>query len=152
MEHIPSIESAFHEMVRVTKPGGIVYSIAAPLWNSQQGHHKGDFFQHYPWIHLRKNKDEILEYCVKNHIVDPSGLGMSIHVEYMLNPKYFNKTPAKNYVDVCNCLDNIEIIANELCFDAESDLTSDVYTELEAKGYSKDELLASGHCFIARKD
>jgi len=62
-EHVQRIDLAFQEMVRVTKPKGIIYCVADPLWNSRQGHHKGNFFENYPWIHLRLSRDEILEYC-----------------------------------------------------------------------------------------
>ena len=44
MEHVRDIESAFKEMARVTAPGGYIYCLAAPLWNSPLGHHKGIFF------------------------------------------------------------------------------------------------------------
>lgn len=48
MEHVPDIEAAFREFVRVTQPGGIIYSLAAPLWNSRFGRHKGGIFASFP--------------------------------------------------------------------------------------------------------
>src|SRR5215469_5239142 len=39
MEHVQNIEAGFAEMVRLCRFGGIIYSVAAPLWNSRRGHH-----------------------------------------------------------------------------------------------------------------
>ncbi len=152
MEHVPRIDLAFPEMVRVTKPGGVIYCVAAPLWNSQQGHHKGDFFEHYPWIHLRLTEAEILEYCRANNITDPTGKHtMDEHVEYMLHPQFFNKVAAAQYVNVCKGLRDVERLSNELAWDEEECLTPEIYAELAPKGYLRDELLASRHTFIAKK-
>lgn len=38
-EHIIDLEKALHEIYRVLKPGGIVYSIFGPIWSSCVGHH-----------------------------------------------------------------------------------------------------------------
>lgn len=152
MEHVPHIDLAFPEMVRVTKSGGIIYSIAAPLWNSQNGHHKGNFFEHYPWIHLRMTKSEIIEYCTNNNITDPTNEHtMQEHVEYMLDSRYFNKTDSSEYIKVCNDLPNLEVLTNKLALDDDKCLTPEIYAELAQKGYSREELLASTHTLIAKK-
>ena len=151
MEHIPRIDLAFCEMVRVTKQGGIIYCVSAPLWNSSQGHHKS-FFANYPWIHLRLSKEEIIAYCIKNDIRDTSGARtMEQHINHMLNKRFFNMLPAQAYVDVCDSLTGITIIQNELSFVDSAYLTPEIYSELMPKGYTKDELLALVHTFIARK-
>lgn len=152
MEHIPNIDKAFAEMVRVTKPQGVIFSFSAPLWNSKEGHHKGNFFKDYPWIHLRLSESEIIELCEKNNIIDETGLlSMKKHVEYMLNDRYFNKLPAKSYIDVCKNLQHVNIIENKLSFYKEEELPSEIFAELEPKGYTKEELLAGNHTFVARK-
>ena len=151
-EHVPRIDLAFPEMVRVTKPKGIIYCVADPLWNSRQGHHKGAFFENYPWIHLRLSRDEILEYCKEKGITDPTGEhSMEAHVDYMLDSKFFNKMPAEQYVSICNNLKGVEILMNELYFEDKQYLTPKIYAELEPKGYQLEELLAVRHTFIARK-
>ncbi|OIO80124.1 MAG: hypothetical protein AUJ89_03670 [Candidatus Omnitrophica bacterium CG1_02_43_210] len=81
MEHIGRIDLAFSQMCRAVRPGGIIYSVAGPLWNSRYGHHKRDFFKDYPWIHLRMDKEKICD-CYRH--IKP-------HIEYMLNPMFFNK-------------------------------------------------------------
>lgn len=70
MVHVPDIGKGFSEMARVTKPGGVLYSVAAPLWNSPYGHHKPELFQpRYPWIHLLLDREAICELCEKEGIV-----------------------------------------------------------------------------------
>ena len=152
MEHVPDIEAAFREFVRVTHPGGIIYSLAAPLWNSRFGHHKPGIFASFPWIHLMKNEDEIIALCEREHIVDPSSQNdIARDVRYMLNPAYFNKTAAARYVEVCHSLSRVRILINELNLESGSVLDDDLFAELKEKGYTRQELLALGHLFVARK-
>lgn len=152
MEHVSDIYSAFREMVRVMRPGGILYCVASPLWNSRHGHHKGEMFQDYPWIHLRLTEQGILAYCERNGISDPSGrLPISEHVAYMLNPKFFNKSPASRYVEVCNSLRNMQAVINDLALDPDEVLTPEICTELEPKGYTRTELLAVTHTYVGEK-
>lgn len=151
MEHIPRIDMAFSEMVRVTKSSGIIYCVSAPLWNSKQGHHKAEFFNKYPWIHLRMNEEEIVKYCETENIAAPVGTTMKGHIEYMLNPQFFNKEPAWKYIEVCANLKDVEIIRNDLAFGNPSELNQEIYSELMPKGYTPEELLAEVHTFIAKK-
>jgi SAM-dependent methyltransferase len=152
MEHVPRIDLAFPELVRVAKPGGIIYCLAAPLWQSSQGHHKGEFFADYPWIHLRRSRDEILHYCQTRGITPPtSGQSMAMHVDYMLNRAYFNRTPGRAYIEVCKRLPNVEILTNELVMNDERMLTPEIWAELSPKGYTREDLLAVWHSFLARK-
>ena len=44
LEHVPDVTLAFQEMARVTKPGGLIYSVASPLWFSRHGHHFPQYF------------------------------------------------------------------------------------------------------------
>ncbi len=152
MEHVPDIEAAFREFVRVTRPGGIIYSLAAPLWNSRFGHHKGGIFASFPWIHLRMNEDEIIALCKREGIVDPSGQNdIARHVQYMLDPAYFNKTPAARYIDVCQSLNQTRVLINELNLESGGVLDNELFAELRGKGYTRRELLALGHLFVGRK-
>lgn len=152
MEHVHRIDRAFPELVRVARPGGIVYCVASPLWNSRFGHHKGDLFADYPWIHLRLGESDINQLCAERGISDPSGrYPMSVHIAYMLDPRYFNKTPAQRYVNVCRKLQNVRILLNELTFEPDDVLTPELANELEAKGFTRTELLAVTHTFVASK-
>lgn len=151
MEHIQNIESAFMEMIRVLKPGGLLYCVAAPLWYSRYGHHKGDLFLEYPWIHLILNKEEIKKWFLENKSKISPEIAKEIdhHVEYMLNPSFFNKRPAKDYVNICNSL-GLEIIINSLDLEPREFLTSN-YRDLLLDKYEENELLAVTHRVIARK-
>lgn len=57
-EHIPDPELALRELVRVTRPGGLIYLMFDPLWTADSGSH----FLHYigePWAHLREEDSKI---------------------------------------------------------------------------------------------
>src|SRR5436190_2403579 len=71
MEHVPDIEAGFSEMVRLTRPGGLIYSVAAPLWNSRYGHHVNTF-RRFPWIHLLLERQHLLELLHRHNITAES--------------------------------------------------------------------------------
>lgn len=57
-EHIPDPELALRELVRVTRPGGLIYLMFDPLWTADSGSH----FLHFigePWAHLIESDNEI---------------------------------------------------------------------------------------------
>jgi ubiquinone/menaquinone biosynthesis C-methylase UbiE len=152
LEHIPDVETTFREMHRVCKPGGIIFSLAAPLWNSRFGHHKGDLFTEYPWIHLLLNHEEIVDWFMKHkaQAMPDKAVEIEHHVSYMLHRDFFNKRPGKDYLVACDNL-GTEIIINKIDFEPEELLT------LEAKKrlldvYGKEELLGLTHRFIGRKN
>lgn len=35
------------------------------------------------------------------------------HVKYMLNPSFFNMRPARDYVEACRALENVQIVQND---------------------------------------
>jgi len=151
IEHIPRIDLAFHEMARVTKYGGFIYCVAAPLWNSPNGHHMGDLFGE-PWIHLSKSREEILEHCHTKGIEQYNNQPIEAVVDYMLNPLFMNQIPAKYYVEVCSNLPNMKVVQNDLDLHPEDILQANVVAELIAKGYSSEELRASLHTYIGQKE
>ena len=149
MEHVPDIERAFSEMARVTAPGGFIYCLAAPLWNSRFGHHKSDIFPDAPWIHLRMSKAEILQYARERGIEPPGGADH--HVSYMLNGAFFNKVPARHYVGICASLPGMTAIRNSLDLESPEVLPAEIEDELGRRGYDRNELLAVAHTYVARK-
>lgn len=152
MEHVPDIGKGFSEMARVTRPGGVIYSVAAPLWNSQYGHHKPDLFQPaHPWIHLLLDNNAICELCERENIFPADGAGIKHHVDYMLNPDFFNMTPSRRYVEVCAGLDQFNVIRNSFDSLPVSYLSSEIEKQLAEKGYSREELLAVTHMFVGQK-
>lgn len=152
MEHVPDIGKGFSEMARVTRPGGVIYSVAAPLWNSPYGHHKPDLFQpDHPWIHLLLDKESICALCERECIVPGDGKGIRHHVDYMLNPEFFNMTPTQRYIETCAGLEQFDVIRNDFDSLPASYLSSEIEMELAEKGYSREELLAVTHMFVGQK-
>jgi ubiquinone/menaquinone biosynthesis C-methylase UbiE len=151
MEHVPRIDLAFSEMVRVTRAGGIIYTFSSPLWNSRYGDHRKDMFRD-PWIHLRYGRDEIILYCTSRGLRSVyDGRTLGAIVAYIFNRKFFNRVSAKTYVEVCNRLQRIQIIKNVLFFEEPSVLSQALKSELFQKGYPEEELLAVSHKCVARK-
>lgn len=151
MEHVHRIDKAFPELVRVAAPGGLIYCVAAPLWNSGGGHHKDNFFRAYPWIHLLYSEVEIIEICHRDGIV-AHDTPIENHVRYMLNPRFFNKVYARDYVAVCQTLTDVTVHKNVLYEDRQYTLTPELWERLSAKGYTREELLSVIHVFIATKN
>lgn len=154
MEHVPEIELAFREMARVTAAGGIVFSLAAPLWNSREGHHMfGVFPADQPWIHLRKSKREILELCAARGIETRSdGVAIEAVVDYMLDPRFFNKRSARNYISASSDLPDMTILRNQLDLEPKESVPTEIALELEGLGFDDIEIRALTHLYIARKN
>jgi SAM-dependent methyltransferase len=150
MEHVPDIEAAFKEMTRVTKPGGFIYSVASPLWNSRGGHHMA-CLSPYPWIHLRMGKQEMINYCKGGGIEGERGLPIESIVSYVLDSKEFNRRPARDYMQAVAVIPNVMIVSNLIYDEPESAVPEDLRTELAQKGISHDELRAVTHEFVAIK-
>jgi SAM-dependent methyltransferase len=150
MEHIPRIDLAFSEMIRVARPGGIIYAFSSPLWNSRYGHHRNDIFKD-PWMHLRCDENELMRYCTSRGIREVAGHTVEAIIKYVFNSNFFNRVPAKRYIDVCNGLPQIQIIKNKLFFESPGVLSPTLKSELAKKGYTEEELLAVSHKFVARK-
>jgi SAM-dependent methyltransferase len=151
MEHVPDVRRGFAEMARVTRPGGWIYSVAAPLWRSPYGHHKPDLFLGHPWVHLLYSRDEILALCEREGIVPADGTGIAHHVDYMLNPAFFNMTPAATYREACAVLPKFEILRNDFDSLPDGELGAETEAKLAAKGYSRAEVLAATHVFVGQK-
>jgi ubiquinone/menaquinone biosynthesis C-methylase UbiE len=152
LEHIARINLALAEAVRVTKRGGYIYCVASPLWHSINGHHQPHIFGGFPWIHLRLQEKEILEYCRHHKLRDLDGTVIDERtISYMLSKKYFNKLPARDYVEACKRLCGVRVLYNQLEMGSEKELTSKIFSELAQRGYPREELLATTHRFIARK-
>lgn len=152
LEHISRIRLALAEAVRVTKRGGYIYCVASPLWHSIQGHHQEHIFRRFPWIHLRLNEREIIQYCRDHNLRDSDGSIVDERsVGYMLSERHFNKLPARDYVAACKGLRDVRVLYHQLEMGPEEELTVEILSELTQRGYTREELLATTHRFIARK-
>ncbi|MEZ2131536.1 MULTISPECIES: class I SAM-dependent methyltransferase [unclassified Sinorhizobium] len=152
MEHVPDIFSAFQEMARVLKPGGVIYSLAAPLWNSRHGHHFPQYFGNYPWAHLRLSRDEAIRYLAENKVAIAEANG-TIHdvVDYMRDARNFNMRPSTDYIAATRRLTGLKVKANILDREPNGAVPPGILAELAAKGYEDSDLRAVTHCFIAKK-
>jgi SAM-dependent methyltransferase len=150
MEHIPNIERAFAEMVRVARPRGMIYCFSAPLWNSREGHHKFGLFPDDPWIHLRMSRDEMLEHCRRSGIRSTSEWGIESDVDFIFSD-YFNREPGARFVEVCSKLPVSRFVENTLSHEPETVLPESLAGELARRGYAKSELLALWHKLVAVK-
>jgi ubiquinone/menaquinone biosynthesis C-methylase UbiE len=99
LEHVPDIFAAMREMGRVCKEGGLIYSLAAPLWNVIEGPHWDRAFADKPWIHLRMTVEEIIAYSEQRRATNPSAQYFSPgEIAFYMNEIYFNKRPARDYL------------------------------------------------------
>jgi hypothetical protein len=64
---------------------------------------------------------------------------------------YFNRISAETYLRIANSLDISYCIRNDIWHEGKALLTSDILKELQAKGFSQEELLSVSHTFVAIK-
>jgi SAM-dependent methyltransferase len=150
MEHVPDIKAGFSEMERLARPSGMIYSVAAPLWQSPYGHHM-ECFDGHPWIHLVFERDDLIQYARSHGIEGERGHGLEDIVDYMLNPAFFNMKPSSLYIEACAQLRGVDIHQNDLAREDASLLMHSLGRKAIAKGYLADDLLAVTHTFVARK-
>jgi len=152
MEHIPDIHAAFGEMARVTTLGGVIYSVASPLWNSRHGHHYPQYFSAFPWAHLRLDQERVEEYLTTNMIeIAPEHIDARTVARYMFDPMNFNRAASADYVKACSGLPDFDTVRNDLDLEPEGGVEEEILRECEAKGYSSSELRAVTHTYIGRK-
>lgn len=148
MEHVPDIAAGFQEMARLVKPGGVVFSIAAPLWYSPYGHHMGCFKGH-PWVHVSMSRDEIVSYATENGIEGERGHTLEAVVDYMLNPEFFNMRHAKEYISAVEAMNNVRVVKNTLLLESKSLLQHPLAKRAISKGFTAEQLLAETHRLVA---
>lgn len=69
----------------------------------------------------------------------------------MLNPSFFNMRPARDYVEACRALENVQIVQNDFFYEDDALLTPAIRAELGAKGFEARELLAYVHTLVAQR-
>lgn len=149
MEHVPDIDTGFAEMARLLKPGGLIYSVAAPLWQSPWGHHMACFGDH-PWVHLLFSEGDLAKYALANGINSDRGHAIESVAKYMLDPANFNMKPGGAYLAASE-RPELEIIENRLHGEPESLLDHPLGQRALAMGFAAESLLATQHRLIARK-
>ncbi|MCC7304166.1 glycosyltransferase, partial [bacterium] len=145
-EHVQDIENAYKEAARVTKPGGIIYIFASPLWNSPYGHHYDNIYMGHPWIHLRYSEKELVEFCEQNNLNTNAE-----RIDHMLNSKEFNRRSSYEYVEACNNVPNVRLISNQVAH-VDPAMEKQIDPKILKKGYTTEDLMSIWHLFIARKN
>lgn len=94
LEHVPNPAAVLDEIVRVLKIGGYAYVQAGPLYHSPFGHHMFAYYGDYPWIHLRKSKEEIVAYsrekCIAGAVQRDYGISIEKYIDEMLSFDHVN--------------------------------------------------------------
>lgn len=149
-EHIHDLQAGWQAMLNVLRPGGLLWSVASPLWCSPYGHHK-PMLQDHPWVHLLHPEPEALHlYCLANNIQADDGIDMIHHVNYIFNPACFNRHPAANYQHAALALSGAALEINT--FDLlPGDGLEDRIAPLVERGHSRQDLLAQTHRLVARR-
>jgi SAM-dependent methyltransferase len=150
MEHVPDIQAGFSEMARITRPGGIIFSVATKLWHSPYGHHMECFHGH-PWVHVVFTKPQILEYARQHSITGERGHTIEAIVDYMLDRRFFNMMPAAEYLRAPEWCERAEVIENRLETMRSSFLRHPLGQCALRLGIPAHELLAHAHHFAARR-
>jgi SAM-dependent methyltransferase len=147
LEHVHDIFAAFKEMARACRRGGIIYSAAAPLWNCRSGPHWGSIFDREPWPHLRMTTEEIIELC--------KAMGESTflpdQIRYFMNPEFFNRRPARDYLAATWSVPFIDVIQNDIQIEDRPNENRAIERYLTELGFSRMELFGLTHLFVARK-
>jgi SAM-dependent methyltransferase len=157
MEHISRPEAAFPEISRVTAPEGFLYVVSAPLWHSREGHHRSNLFDvdRYPWIHVRFDAETLKRMCKTGEIEYSGSVEDAVaEIDYMTSSEYFNKRPARDYVQICSELKDVVIERNDLDLEPESVLallSNDDLGELIDQVGDAIELRALTHMLVAWK-
>ena len=149
-EHIHDLQRGWQAMLQVLRPGGLLWSLASPLWCSPYGHHK-PMLQGYPWAHVLHPDPESLHlFCLTNNIVADDGIDMIHHVNYIFNPDCFNRLPASAYHNAALALEQAQLEINSFDLVASEGLEEQLST-LMARGHSRHDLLAQTHRLVARR-
>lgn len=149
-EHIHDISLAWQSMINVLKPGGVIYTIASPLWCSPWGHHKSDIFRLQPWIHLLyPEPDKLYAHASGIGLQSNDDIDLIHHINYMMNDEYFNKLKVSDYEVAARMQTGLSVKSSEF-FKIEKVQHNNYDLALE-RGYSQDDLLSSTHIFYGVK-
>lgn len=146
LEHIPDPRAAFSEMVRVTRPGGLIVLQFDPLWNSPFGHHLWHL-ETEPWTHLMLSENEFAD-----HIRSRGGSEAEVETAATA----MNKRPYSYYRDMFAEIEPglFDFVSIERWADepgGEPATAHPRFAELTRRGFSPDELFVRGMRFVGRR-
>ena len=134
LEHVAAPEAAMREMLRVVRPGGVVYAQAGPLYLSPFGHHMFGHFDDYPWIHVRLTPEQIVEEGARRGLHDrlrvERGLTCEQYVSGMLSRKHVNGLRLDEYGIGAIRREASEVLLWEPSYEGRNLLTEEIASEL----------------------
>ena len=153
LEHVQDPKVTLLNMVKVTKPQGVIYCQTAPLWNSPFGHHKKDIFPNDPWIHVRKKSaEEMMDYYGSFCEEVFEGSKIKDHIRYIYS-KDFNRMSVFDLRRIVALLMELTLplsirfgLSKKLY---QPLLTTKIRSELQQ--YSDEELFTEGATIVLRK-
>jgi SAM-dependent methyltransferase len=113
MEHFPHPEEAFAEIVRVLRPGGMIYLFFTP-WHSPLGSHLYDYIR-TPWCHLffpeRLLREMLLLVLERRGAADPASGADALIDAYRTE---LNRMTVARYRRIVRSAEEIEVVVEEL--------------------------------------
>ncbi len=135
LEHVADPFRVLTELKRLTKIGRYCYVQAGPLYHSPFGHHMFDFFQHYPWIHLRLSMGEIIQYTkaqsIDKRIHEQFAIPCEDYIPGMLNSDHINGLFLDDYrLDEFMAADDIKVEKFKIHCEGRESLTPEILSQL----------------------
>jgi len=154
LEHVSNPYQSILEAMRVLKPGGYAYFQAGPLYHTPFGHHMFGHFDDYPWIHLRKERNDIIIHAHKRDLGrvmrDNFDCSVEDYVDGMLSDEHVNGLFLEEYrLEEIMKLGNIEVLDYRPSFEGKELLSEEILDELS--DYSEEQLTGHGFELFLRK-
>jgi SAM-dependent methyltransferase len=134
-EHVSDPLRVLKEILRVMRVGGYAYVQAGPLYHSPFGHHMFAYFQDYPWIHLRKSKDEIKAYAQERQIdlavKRDLGITSDEYIDGMLSSDHLNGLFLEAYrLNEFQSRSDVKVVKFHTSYEGRELLTADILSEM----------------------
>jgi len=154
LEHVPDPFKVLTEILRVTRVGGCAYVQAGPLYCSPFGHHMFAYFQDYPWIHLRKSKEEIIAYAksvgIDEKIKLDFGISCEEYVHNMINAEHVNGLFLSEYrLEEFRRRPDVEVLKYNISYEGKDLLNDKILSEI--KHVKRNELVEHGFEILVKK-
>jgi len=153
-EHISNPSEVLSEMIRLLKIGGYFYIRAEPLYHSAFGHHMFNYFEEFPWIHLRKSPEQILHYATATgaaeRIQEDMGEPAEKYINAMLSKRHINGLLLDQYdLAALQVREDIHVLSYSVTHRGRELLTPSILFELE--NYDPNCLVQTGFEIVGQR-